>query len=1471
MDADSSRWHEITPSAFDHEKRALEHLRGLLPDRQPFQVWTNFTFTSDQGHVREVDALVVCPAGVHLIEIKNFRGRLHNRGSIWMLDGEMGTSRDNPIGLAMQKAKELRSRLRVAARAERVDIPYIGAAIFLAEPGMRCELDEAERHHVYAPNDAVNDLPKLGRDLLLATPGHRAPQPDFFRRVQGLLGKVGIARTRRSVTVGVWEIEPRPFDSGPTWGDHHATRPDIPGDYRRIRIYLYQRQTDQESRESVKNAAYREYQATRAISHPGILAPSEVLEHEMGPALLIEQHRDAMRLDHWVAEHNDALTLPQRLGLIRQLAEAVGYAHERRLVHRALSPRAVIVQPDGRLRVGEWQVAERGRSSTKTAHRVLATSHAGNHVEAAASGYLAPEFTNGADGTVAIDVFGLGAVSYLLLTGKPPATGRIPLMERLATEDGLRPSTDVADLPPALDELVAFATAPRVASRHSDVDEFLAFLAQIEAENSPAVETFDPLDARAGDGLPGGYRVVRPLGSGASSRGFLVERHGHESVLKIGRTAEADEWLVGEAIALDELRHEHVVALRQGMFALGNRSAIELSFAGDRTLAQLLHEDGSPDVETAERLGTQLANALAYVHDHDTFHRDIKPDNVGLQAHARRGLSATLFDFSLAGASTADVLVGTYGYRDPFVGGTDRPTFDRAADLYSLAVTLHEVLTGEMPRWGDDGTDPRFVDEVTLSEEHFPGEHRAALSTFFRTALHRSATSRHRNASHFAQAWREVFHGRPEEPEIEDETAERTARLVVHVDALAEVRRMDRTLQDAVLDAVRSFPRRLPALVPPPGAADPRMRTLSISDTHSGAVLAPASEGDDLFLLLRVLPHDEARSWATKHGVTINGVSGAIELRDVVELDRLEAELEAAAHRAPALLFDSIDDADLERLGIDEQVRGVARSLTNEATLRTLQGYLPEEQFSVLLALAAGRTPDEVWTDIVAPRSAPDPVDPDDVEAAVERTQGKLLRVDDTSLGDYLERPISAWRTFLHPSQERIAYRPSFWGSAQVTGGPGTGKTVAALHRVKYLTQRKPLPPKSILVTTYTNSLEAALERDLRQMDLTLDELEAVQVQNIDSWTRSIVEDALGRAPTIVKPGDSNQRWKRAAQRAGVSESPSFLEAELKNVVLAQRLDDEDAYLSCIRHGRGRPVRRGERRGLWAAMTAYQQGLASDRLWTWAGLADKAAQLLEHRAAPPFQHVVVDEVQDLHPAQLRVLRAACKRGTDDIFLTGDPHQRIWSNRVSLKQVGISVANRSFKLKINYRTSAEILDWALGILGPGEHENFDGTRDSLAEYRASFHGRPPVLVGYDSESAEMDALADAVRGWEKDGVAGEDIAVLGRTRDIRDRARAALDAAGISTRGVTDDATDGRVCCATMHGVKGLEFRAVVLVGVSQDAVPNRFAVTSESQDPTQHEQDLQQERNVLFVAATRAREELRVTWSGEPSRFLGQR
>ncbi|MGH3800084.1 MAG: BREX system serine/threonine kinase PglW, partial [Pseudonocardiaceae bacterium] len=800
MDANSSRWHEITPSAFAHERAALEHVRDLLPDRHPFQAWSNFTFISDQGHVREVDLLVAAPTGLFLIEIKNFRGRLTNHYATWVQRRERGQrSFDNPLPLADQKAKELKTLLiRAASRDRGIRVPFVGSVIFLAEPSMVCEIDDSQRHHLYGPDTGqvgTNRLPKIGHDLLLAPVTQAPPQPEFLRALRQLLQRVGIHRTRRSISVGPWQIEPRPYDQGPTWQDHHAHREDIPGTYRRVRIYLYERESDPDKRESIRRAAHREFSAGQGVQHPGLLVPQDLLDHDLGPALVIDQQQDALRLDHYLAQHGGQLDLPTRLGLIRQLAEAVRYAHDRRLVHRALSPRAVIVERAGagrdspQLRVGEWQTAARGLSSSTTQHRVVPTTQAGQHVEAAAGPYLAPEFSSEADGTVSIDVFGLGSTAYLVLTGQPPAQSRAELMERLTRDGALHPSAVSDSIPDDVDALIALATDPRVTDRFADVEEFLEHFDEIPAASTdPDPVELDPWNATKDAELPDGSMVLQVLGTGATARAFHVVRDGLESVLKVGRSAQVEERLADETTALEGLRHEHLVMLKRGVFPLGTRYAIEIDHAGQRTLAQVLREDGALLPDQLQRFGDQLLDVLGYLHSRDTFHRDIKPDNLGVRTHPKRGTSLVLFDFSLAGAPTSDVLAGTRGYCDPFLGTDRRPSYDEAAERYAAAVTLHEMASLELPTWGADGTDPRFVDEVTLSAELFAPALREPLTTFFRRALHADAEQRFPSVGAMREAWQHVFTAVDEEPpatssysqsddpqELRDEAAERAA------------------------------------------------------------------------------------------------------------------------------------------------------------------------------------------------------------------------------------------------------------------------------------------------------------------------------------------------------------------------------------------------------------------------------------------------------------------------------------------------------------------------------------------------------------------------------------------------------------------------------------------------------------------------------------------------------------------------
>jgi len=691
-------------------------------------------------------------------------------------------------------------------------------------------------------------------------------------------------------------------------------------------------------------------------------------------------------------------------------------------------------------------------------------------------------------------------------------------------------------------------------------------------------------------------------------------------------------------------------------------------------------------------------------------------------------------------------------------------------------------------------------------------------------------------------------------------------QLAIGVDFLTEFAKLEPPIRKRTVEALTTFSEHTHAglhLEKLTGVRDPRVRTIRITDYWRGVVVAP--ERGDRYVLLRVLGHDEAVEWAKRRTLTVNEVSGVLEVRDVVALEQQLADQPAAP--GTARLFDHVSDGEMRKLGIDAQVLAAARTIVDEDMLLAIAPILPANQADVLQALAAGYEVEQVWSDIVAPRIPDEAIDTDDLAAAVERTQGRIALVDGPEeLLALLEKPMALWRVFLHPSQEAIAYRPSYWGSAQVTGGPGTGKTVVALHRVKHLVTSRDLPPKSVLLTTYTRGLADALDRDLAQL-IEPEQRTAVEVLNVDRWAAGVVRGVHGSI-TMAKDAELRDRMRKAAAEAGADFSPTFLLEEWRQVVLAHDVRTEEAYLTAPRRGRGRGLTKNRKRRVWAALNDFAARLRADGLWTWLTLADEAARIVGARTEKPFRHIVVDEIQDLHPAQWRLLRTAVPLGPDDLFLTGDPHQRIYGNHVSLRAVGISVAGRSTRLQINYRTSAEILRWSLGVLGDMAVSDLDDGFDTLAGYRSALHGDYPELVGSATPEEEAEELALALLQWHEDGVAWSDMAVVARTNAAARKVAAQLAEHGIQTAELHEAGSADAVHLGTMHGMKGLEFRCVAIVAAGRDHLPLPQAVTPATEDPIRHALDLQQERCLLFVASTRARERLRISWSGAPSTIV---
>ncbi|MET8307302.1 UvrD-helicase domain-containing protein [Micromonospora sp. NPDC005173] len=656
-------------------------------------------------------------------------------------------------------------------------------------------------------------------------------------------------------------------------------------------------------------------------------------------------------------------------------------------------------------------------------------------------------------------------------------------------------------------------------------------------------------------------------------------------------------------------------------------------------------------------------------------------------------------------------------------------------------------------------------------------------------------------------------------------------------------------------------------------ARDPRMRTIRITDFWRGVVLAP-DDGSDTFLLLNVVPHDDAYTWAAKRLYTVNTATRALEVRDVVAIEQITHAMEKAAAHAPTSLFARHSDAVLRDLGVDDQVLRAVRTITDKPQLEAFGALLPEDQFEVLQYLAEGFTPEEVYRDVVAERrpveASPEPSE--NLAAAIANTKTRIMLVTrPDELAEILEKPFAAWRVFLHPSQRRIAYRTSYRGAAQVTGGPGTGKTVVALHRVKHLLSRS--ADSRVLLTTYTNALAAALRENLALLLADEEQVARVEVTTVNAFANRVVRTLAGRAPTPVGDADERQVWRRVCRRLTLPWTEQFLAQEYRHVILAQDVRSRDEYREVSRRGRGSALGLRQRDRVWDAVELFSAELKAAGTVTHLQVCARAAQLLREAdlGVHGFDHVVVDEAQDLHPAQWRVLRAAVAPGPDDLFITGDPHQRIYDSRVSLNALGIPVAGRSSRLRINYRSTEEILAWSTGVLVGSRVEDLAGEgEDSLAGYRSLLHGKRPHAQWHPTSHAEVTALVKRVAEWLEQGVAPSEIAVCARFNTMLSSVYDELIGAGIRAVRVRDQPgadVDG-VRLATMHAMKGLEFRCVAVIGATERAVPFAKEVTPPEVDPLQHDCDMLRERCLLFVASTRAREALYVSWSGSPSPFL---
>jgi len=757
----TNRWKEISPSQFPWEREALEFIRRALPNREPFRAYSNFEFIAEDGSINEVDLLVIARHGLFLIEIKSRPGEVSGDTHTWVWrDGTREYIDDNPLLLTHRKAKKLASALRKQLAAQRRRMPYIRATVFLSDPAQRCQLSGPARENVYLRNDIVAGI----FDESPPAPGSQPIDRDLATSINRALEAVGIRPPQRSRRVGDYQLEQllAETDFHQDWLARHVALGDVE---RRVRLYTARRSLRAEQRETLADAARREFRLLEGIRHPGILRAADFIDSEQGPALIFDHDPAQQRLDHYIRAHADTLDLWQRLKLVRAIAEALEAAHRHRLYHRGLSPQTILVRlPSEALfdvTLFDWQIATRQLRETEAAssgtlHREMLSDRTAQDI------YLAPEaHTAPRPDAIKLDLFALGAIAYFVLSGEAPAIDGDDLAARCEQGPGLNLSAHINGCLAEIEELIQFATWPSAEDRFGTTGEFLAALGKAEEaleESMTAPSTGSPLEANAGTRL-NGFEVLRRLGKGGTCLALEVRRTGsgqpRQGVLKIALEPEFNDRLKQEASLLANLHHQNIVQCYE-RFEIAGLSALFLSSAGEETLADRLRQERRLGLDLLQRFGEELLGVVDYLERESVFHRDIKPDNIGIRSGAGRRLALTLFDFSLAGIPCTELQVGTRGYLDPFL--RRRGLWDGYAERFACAATLYEMATGERPQWGDGSADPATLEaEITLDPDRFDTSIRGPAMSFFARALARDHRQRFDHAEQMLKDWRKIF------------------------------------------------------------------------------------------------------------------------------------------------------------------------------------------------------------------------------------------------------------------------------------------------------------------------------------------------------------------------------------------------------------------------------------------------------------------------------------------------------------------------------------------------------------------------------------------------------------------------------------------------------------------------------------------------------------------------------------------
>lgn len=623
-------------------------------------------------------------------------------------------------------------------------------------------------------------------------------------------------------------------------------------------------------------------------------------------------------------------------------------------------------------------------------------------------------------------------------------------------------------------------------------------------------------------------------------------------------------------------------------------------------------------------------------------------------------------------------------------------------------------------------------------------------------------------------------------------------------------------------------------------------------------------KSDASLLLCYVGHHDKAYDWAERRKLETHPKTGAAQLVEIRETVKevvvpVYVQQEMPAPPKPVTVkqpvFAGTSDDALLSYGVPGEWLKDVREATEE-TLLAVADHLPAEAAEALLELATGGKPR-----VPAPVAAPaNPFDHPDAQ----RRFRVMTNVEE--LQRALDFPWEKWTVFLHPEQRQWVER-DYTGPARISGSAGTGKTIVALHRAAHLARTH--PDARVLLTTFSGTLADALQTKFRRLLGNEPRLaERIDVHSLDAIGLRLYKTHVGAANIASRDVLRELIKESASAVSGHKFSPHFLLTEWEQVVDAWQLDRWEAYRDVVRLGRKTRLPETQRTALWAIFERVRAGLKARKLITHAGMFSTLAAAISKNKKVVFDFAVVDEAQDISVAHLRFFASLGGARPNALFFAGDLGQRIFQQPFSWKAIGVDIRGRSRNLRVNYRTSHQIRLQADRLLGPAVTD-VDGNTEDRRDTVSVFNGPQPVMRALASEGDEIQAVGAWLTERAKAGVLPHEFGVFVRSAAQIARAEAAVKASGMPFKILDEhvETTGGQVSISTMHLAKGLEFRAVVVMACDDEIIPLQERIETVGDDA-----DLKEvydtERHLLYVACTRARDQLLVTSVEPASEFL---